>query len=131
MRTRMQTHQDCSPSHPTLARPKVGQHYGPHGSALYWLEPHVAELTFAAMLAEAGVTRARHGQVVNTYRGDSGEIARVEMEDGTVHAATVFVDGSYEGDLMARANISYTWGRETLHFLRSTSMPTRKSPLPL
>ena len=34
------------------------------------------------------------------------------MENGSVFRAQVFVDASYEGDLMAQAGISYTWGRE-------------------
>ena len=34
------------------------------------------------------------------------------MESGTVFEAHVFIDCSYEGDLMAQAGVSYTWGRE-------------------
>jgi hypothetical protein len=34
------------------------------------------------------------------------------MEDGTVFQARVFIDASYEGDLMAKAGVSYFVGRE-------------------
>ncbi|MEI9973316.1 MAG: FAD-dependent oxidoreductase [Ignavibacteriota bacterium] len=34
------------------------------------------------------------------------------MEDGSVYRARVFVDCSYEGDLLAQAGVSFTWGRE-------------------
>ena len=34
------------------------------------------------------------------------------LENGDVFAAKVFADASYEGDLMAQAGVSYTWGRE-------------------
>jgi hypothetical protein len=39
-------------------------------------------------------------------------IAELEMEDGTRYRAAVFVDASYEGDVMAQAGVSYTVGRE-------------------
>ncbi|MGH8528111.1 MAG: FAD-dependent oxidoreductase, partial [Gammaproteobacteria bacterium] len=34
------------------------------------------------------------------------------MENGNVFRARVFIDASYEGDLMAKANVTYTFGRE-------------------
>ena len=34
------------------------------------------------------------------------------MENGASFTADIFIDSSYEGDLMAQAGISYTWGRE-------------------
>ena len=34
------------------------------------------------------------------------------MEDGTVHHASMFLDTTYEGDLMARAGVSFALGRE-------------------
>jgi hypothetical protein len=35
------------------------------------------------------------------------------MDNGAVFAAAVFIDASYEGDLMAQAGVSYTVGRES------------------
>jgi len=35
------------------------------------------------------------------------------MENGEAFSAPFFADTSYEGDLMAQAGISYTWGRES------------------
>ena len=35
------------------------------------------------------------------------------MENGKTYRASVFIDATYEGDLMARAGVSYTVGRET------------------
>ena len=34
------------------------------------------------------------------------------MENGSSFTAKVFADATYEGDLMAQAKVSYTWGRE-------------------
>ena len=40
-------------------------------------------------------------------------IDSLTLENGQVYAAKVFVDGTYEGDLMARSGTSFTWGRES------------------
>lgn len=34
------------------------------------------------------------------------------MEDGTIYRAKMFLDATYEGDLMAMAGVSFTFGRE-------------------
>ena len=34
------------------------------------------------------------------------------MENGASFTASIFIDASYEGDLMAQSGVSYTWGRE-------------------
>ena len=34
------------------------------------------------------------------------------MENGKVYRARMFIDATYEGDLMAKAGVSYTVGRE-------------------
>ena len=39
-------------------------------------------------------------------------LTEITMENGASFTATIFMDSSYEGDLMAQAKVSYTWGRE-------------------
>jgi hypothetical protein len=39
-------------------------------------------------------------------------ITQITMADGTVYRAKEFIDTTYEGDLMALAGVSFTWGRE-------------------
>ena len=39
-------------------------------------------------------------------------ITEIRMENGSAFQAEIFLDASYEGDLMAQAGVSYTWGRE-------------------
>ena len=41
-------------------------------------------------------------------------VSEVVMENGAVFRARLFADASYEGDLMAQAGVSYTWGREAI-----------------
>ncbi len=83
--------------------------------ALAWFyEPHIGEEVLREMLAEAGVTvlldhalRERDG-----VRRDGSVIEEIATENGARFAAPIFADASYEGDLMAQAKVSYTWGRE-------------------
>src|SRR4030095_6631933 len=39
-------------------------------------------------------------------------IVEISMEDGTVYRGKSFIDTTYEGDLMAKAGVSYMVGRE-------------------
>lgn len=91
---------------------RVGRHY--HQPVTWDFEPHVAEDVFKTMAREAKVsvvynTRLRgHGAV----QKKSGRISSVTMESGDAFAAQVFIDATYEGDLMAQSGVTYTWGRE-------------------
>ncbi|MDR3405471.1 MAG: FAD-dependent oxidoreductase [Chthoniobacter sp.] len=89
---------------------RLGQHYGKPGPA-YYFESGVAEKTFLAMLNEAKV-EVRYGQRVEKVEKDRARIRSITLSDGSTVTAKVFIDAGYEGDLMARAGVSYTWGRE-------------------
>lgn len=92
---------------------RVGRHYN---EPIEWrFEPHAAEQVFNEMLREAKVTtifdkRLREKTGV-TKKGN--RITGIKLEDGEVLHATVFADATYEGDLMAQAGVTYTWGRES------------------
>jgi len=43
---------------------------------------------------------------------EKGRIVAIRMESGKVFRADCFIDATYEGDLMAAAGVSYTFGRE-------------------
>jgi FAD dependent oxidoreductase len=90
---------------------RVGRRYG---RDIEWhFEPHVAEAVFDDLVREAGV-RVIHGRL-REKRGvvkSGSALTAIVTEDGAAFAAKVFVDASYEGDLMAQAGVSYTWGRE-------------------
>ena len=73
-------------------------------------EPHVAARVTHAMLAEAGV-KVMTRQVLKVVEKEGSRIMRIRTGDADFSAA-VFVDGSYEGDLMAAAGVSWTIGRE-------------------
>jgi ribulose 1,5-bisphosphate synthetase/thiazole synthase len=91
---------------------RVGKKYG---VPIQWhFEPHVAEAVFRELVEEAGLKvffRHRLKEKGGVTK-DGTRVTRVVTENGAVFAAKIFVDATYEGDLMAQAGVSYTWGRE-------------------
>ena len=75
-------------------------------------EPKVAEAVFKAMLTEVGVT-PRYQQHLTSVTKAGQRITEIAMDDGTICRARVFIDASYEGDLMAMAGVTWTIGRES------------------
>jgi len=75
-------------------------------------EPHVAMRVTRQMLDEAGV-RVRPESELEAVQKVNGRITRIVLTNGTVVAAKVFVDATYEGDLMAAAGVSWKIGRES------------------
>lgn len=73
-------------------------------------EPHVAAKITQQMLDEAGV-KVLTKRALKLVTKEGTHIAKLMTSDGEF-AADVFVDGTYEGDLMAAAGVSWTIGRE-------------------
>ncbi|NND96079.1 MAG: FAD-dependent oxidoreductase [Pirellulaceae bacterium] len=80
-----------------------------------WIfEPHVAEQVFEDLIAENKITVHRD-QWLDRERGvtmDNGVISQIRMLSGQAYNGRMFIDATYEGDLMAAANVSYHVGRE-------------------
>jgi len=89
----------------------LGKHYGT-GHAEYFFESSAAEKVYLDMLKETGV-EVRYGASVDAVTKKGAKITGVTLTDGTKLTAKVFVDASYEGDLMARAGVKYVVGRES------------------
>ncbi len=88
---------------------RVGRKYGKEE---FWtFEPHVAAEVFTEWLAEAGV-ECHFGSFLAEVEMKDGRIRRITTEHGLAVTARMFIDASYEGDLMARAGVSFTVGRE-------------------
>lgn len=73
-------------------------------------EPHVAMRVTTKMLDEAGVTVLTE-RYLKSVTKEGPRIKSLVTKNGTF-TARVFVDGSYEGDLMAAAGVDWTIGRE-------------------
>jgi hypothetical protein len=79
----------------------------------FWYhEPHVAEETFAELLREAKV-EVVFGARVEGVEKEGTRIGAFRTVDGKRLRGRLFIDATYEGDLMARAGVSYTVGRES------------------
>ena len=96
---------------------KAAEHYGVHAldRPENWLsEPHVDEEIFRTMLQNAGVTVQFHERLreQNGVELRGKRIVSMTTLDGKHWPAKIFADCSYEGDLMAQAKVTYTWGRE-------------------
>ena len=78
------------------------------------LEPHVARDIFTDLLREAGVEVLYSAQLasVRVAGGAAPTVQGITTADGREVQARVWVDASYEGDLLAAANVSYAVGRE-------------------
>jgi hypothetical protein len=73
--------------------------------------PATAEARFADMLALAKVRVLRERRL-QTVTLEDGAIRTITMENGDRCRARMFIDATYEGDLMAMAGVSCTVGRE-------------------
>ncbi|MGV3757309.1 MAG: FAD-dependent oxidoreductase [Verrucomicrobiota bacterium] len=88
---------------------KVGG--GPATGGAYSIEPHVAEKVFTDMAKEAGVTVYFNARLAKVQKQDA-RITEFTTEDGRTFRAQMFIDTTYEGDLMVKAGVSYTVMRE-------------------
>ena len=83
--------------------------------SMWTFEPHVAEDIMKKMVADAGVDVV-YNERLNLKDGvkkEGGRIVSITMESGKTFAGKVFIDATYEGDLMAKAGVSYHVGRES------------------
>ena len=78
-------------------------------------EPHVAEKVFEEWAAENKITIVR-GERLDLRKGVLKEGARItalRMESGRTFPGKIFIDASYEGDLLPGAGVTSTFGRES------------------
>jgi len=88
--------------------------YRPDESAIWVFEPHIAEKVFEDFIRENKIPVFR-GERLDlkdgvTKQGD--RLVEIRMESGLRFRGKQFLDTTYEGDLMAKAGIPYTVGRE-------------------
>lgn len=84
---------------------------GAADATMWTFEPKIARAVYDAMLKEANV-RVLREQRLKSVRKDGARLAEMVMENGNVFRAKMFIDCTYEGDLMAKAGVSYHVGRE-------------------
>jgi len=101
---------------------RILAHYGQEDSVKMikpLFEPHVAEGEFNKLVAEAGFDTLLYHRIVGVNK-NKDQVTEIVLENSLnptfatnkTIKAKVFIDCSYEGDLMAKAGVSYTVGRE-------------------
>lgn len=96
--------------------------YNRADTTMWTFEPHVAMEIYKQMLAEAQVTPIMNERLEREHgvKKDGARIASITMESGRTYAGRMFIDATYEGDLMASAGVSYHVGRESNHVYGET-----------
>lgn len=93
-----------------------GQTRTEEGEATMWtFEPSAALAVYKAMMDKEKITMV-YNERLNRESGVKkvdGRIASITMESGKTFKGKVFLDATYEGDLMASAGVSYSVGRES------------------
>lgn len=83
--------------------------------AMWTFEPSAALKVYENMMAPEKIDLV-HNQRLNRKNGvkkQGGKIVEIEMESGQKYRGKMFIDATYEGDLMATAGVGYTVGRES------------------
>lgn len=80
---------------------------------MWTFEPHVAEAIYRDMLKAAKVPVVTGRLDLKNGVVKAGErILSIRLEGGLEFVGSMFIDATYEGDLMAKAGVSYHVGRE-------------------
>jgi len=81
-----------------------------------WIfEPHAAEEVFEQLVQEYQIS-VRREELLDREQGvvmQQGAIRSIRTLDGNIYSGEVFIDATYEGDLMEASGVSYTVGRES------------------
>jgi hypothetical protein len=83
----------------------------PTSPARFTFEPHVARAVFDDLLTASGVP-VYYSTRLSTVTRAGSRITELAADNGQVFRAPMFIDCSYEGDLMAKAGVQYMLGRE-------------------
>ncbi|MEO4052086.1 FAD-dependent oxidoreductase [Solibacillus sp. CAU 1738] len=88
----------------------IGTHYGK--TKQFQFEPKVASQIFKGWIERYEIP-CYYEQHLEKVEKENTKITNIHMEDGTIYKGSMFIDCTYEGDLLARAGVSYFVGRES------------------
>ncbi|WP_372947065.1 FAD-dependent oxidoreductase [Mariniphaga sp.] len=83
--------------------------------AMWTFEPSTALKVYEEMMAPEKIDVVYKQQInrENGVKKQGQKIVEIEMESGEKYRGKMFIDATYEGDLMATAGVTYTYGRES------------------
>ena len=87
----------------------LGAHYGEPEA--WKFEPSAAERIFNRWVAENGI-EVFFGHPLKSARKEGNRLVEIATENGNTFRAKMFVDATYEGDLLKAAGVAYAVGRE-------------------
>lgn len=83
--------------------------------AMWVFEPRVAEAIYMRWLKAAGIRPVFNAKLKlepSAVAKNETRVESIQMLDGSRYSGRMFVDATYEGDLMAMAGVTFTTGRE-------------------
>jgi len=83
--------------------------------SMWTFEPSAALAVYKNMLTKENVTLV-YNERLNREKGvlkKNGKIQSIEMKSGKTFSGKIFIDATYEGDLLASTGVTYTYGRES------------------
>ncbi len=83
--------------------------------AMWTFEPSAALSVYQEMINTENI-KLIYGERLNRKNGvkkQGAKIIEIEMENGNLYKGKMFIDATYEGDLMAAAGVNYSVGRES------------------
>jgi hypothetical protein len=92
--------------------------YGPNSEQVkvsddgFFFEPHVAQKVYDDWVREAGI-QCLTGDPLEAVEKDGTRLRAIRTADGRTIRGRIFIDASYEGDLLKLAGCSYHLGRES------------------
>lgn len=84
-------------------------------NTMWTFEPSAALAVYKEMMSKEEITLVYNERLNrnNGVKKIAGKIQSIQMESGKIFIGNLFIDASYEGDLMASAGVSYAYGRES------------------
>jgi len=97
-------------------KPEQYSRYRAKDDAQWTFEPHIAERVFEDLIRDHDIPVERDQWVDRTpgkgVTKTEGRITSITMMSGKTFEGKIFIDATYEGDLMAAAGVTYFVGRE-------------------
>ena len=87
----------------------------PDEDTLWTFEPSAASTIFAEWIADIGLEVVKSAPMKRDGSGvikDGAELRAIVLETGDEYRGKIFIDATYEGDLLAEAGVDYVVGRE-------------------
>lgn len=84
--------------------------------AMWTFEPSAALEVYHQLLKDENITLVYNERLLREENGvqkSGNQIKSIQMESGKIFSGKMFMDATYEGDLMATSGVSYTVGRES------------------